>query len=151
MQEDPDRAQQLVLALFADDVTVLAQHKSSDIATADARWAVNVISEWSKEWKLELNSTKSESAFFSTWTHESDFKPEILINQKIIPFNKTPKLLGVRYDRTLSFHTHTEEVAQTVSAKLGILAAVGNSQWGWDKYHIGQLYYAYMRTKMDYC
>ena len=69
----------------------------------------------------------------------------------MIPFNKTPKLLGVRYDWTLSFHTHTEEVAHAVTAKLGILVTVGNSQWGWDKYHIGQLYYAYMRTKMDYC
>ena len=98
MQEDPARAQQLVLALFADDVTVLAQHKSRDIAKADAQWAVDVISEWSKEWKLELNSTKSESSFFSTWTHESSYKPDILIDDKIIPFNKTPKLLGVRYD-----------------------------------------------------
>ena len=49
MQEDPDRAQQLVLALFADDVTVLARHSSRDLATAEAQWAVDIIAEWSKE------------------------------------------------------------------------------------------------------
>ena len=99
---------------------------------------------------LGLNATKSESTFFSTWTHEATFKPDILIDNKVITFNKTPKLLGVIYDRTLSFHTHTEEISHTVSTKLGILASVSNSQWGWDKYHIGQLYFAYMRSKMDY-
>ena len=31
-----------------------------------------------------------------------------------------------------------------------MLASVGNSHWGWDKHHLGQLYFAYMRTKMDY-
>ena len=45
---------------------------------------------------------------------------------------------------------HAEEVTRTVSGKLGMLASVENSHWGWDKHHLRQLYFAYMRSKMDY-
>ena len=139
MLEDPVRAQQLVISLFADDITVLAQHSKREIATAEAQWAVDVIANWSKEWKLELNATKSEVTFFSTWTHEANFQPSISIANKVVPYKKTPKLLGVRYDWNLSFTAHVEEVSKAVSGKLGMLASVGNSHWGWDKHHLGQL------------
>ena len=150
MLEDPVRAQQLVISLFADDITVLAQHNKREIATAEAQWAVDVIANWSKEWKLELNATKSEVTFFSTWTHEANFQPSFSIANKVVPYKKSPKLFGVRYDWNLSFTAHVEEVSKAVSGKLGMLASVGNSHWGWDKHHLGQLYFAYMRTKMDY-
>ena len=150
MQEDPVRAQQLVISLFADDITVLAQHSKRDIATTEAQWAVDIIADWSKEWKLELNASKSEVSFFSRWTHEANFTPSINIDSKAIPYKKSPKLLGVRYDLNLSFTAHVEEVTRSASGKLGMLASVGNSHWGWDKHHLSQLYFAYMRTKMDY-
>ena len=150
MQEDPIRARQLVISLFADDVTVLACNRSRDQAINDVQWAVNVISDWSKEWMLQLNATKSEVAFFSKWSHEASFKPTINVDNKAIPFNPTPKLLGVRFDTTLTFTPHAEEVARAASEKLGLLAAVGNTSWGWDKYHLRQLYFTYLRSKMDY-
>ena len=150
MQEDPVRARQLVISLFADDVTVLATNVSRDQAIRDVQWAVNVISDWSKEWMLQLNANKSEVAFFTKWSHEASFKPTINVENKAIPFNPTPKLLGVRFDTSLTFNPHAEEVARAASGKLGLLAAVGNTSWGWDKYHLRQLYFTYLRSKMDY-
>ena len=150
MEVDPVRAKQLVISLFADDVTVLARNKSRVQATADAQWAVDIIAEWSKEWLLELNATKSEVAFFSNWSHEFKFEPTITVDEKAIPFNSRPKLLGVRYDTSLTFHDHTVEVARAATEKLGMIAAVGNTAWGWSKYHLRQLYFSYMRTRLDY-
>ena len=45
MQKDPIFARQLVISLFADDVTVLACNISRDQAIRDVQWAVNVISD----------------------------------------------------------------------------------------------------------
>ena len=111
MEVDPERAQRLILSLFADE-------------------------DWSMDWKLNLNASKSEVAFFSTWTHEANHIPSVSIGGTPIPFNPTPKLLGVRFDRTLSFEPHAKEVAQAASGKLGMIASVGNSKWGWDKEHL---------------
>ena len=157
---DPVRAARLVISLFADDVTIVARDHVIENAVADAQWAVDVVSEWSKEWKLDLNASKSEVTFFSRNTHESKYEPSLHIKKvdKVngtvvkspIPFNPTPTLLGVIYDRTLSFREHTVEVCKAASNKVGMIAAVGNSQWGWNKEHLRQLYFAFLRSKMDY-
>ena len=145
-----DLGRDIVLALFADDVTVLSRDSNHEQAAEGAQLAVNIINDWSKDWRLTLNATKSEVTFFSTWSHEANHQPVITIYNKKIPFNPTPKLLGVIYDRTLSFQTHVKEVTRSASSKLGMLGSVSNSKWGWDKQHLIQLYYAYLRTKMDY-
>ena len=99
---------------------------------------------------LELNATKSEVAFFSNWSHEFKFEPTITVDEKAIPFNSRPKLLGVRYDTLLTFNDHTVEVAHAATEKLGMIASVGNTAWGWSKYHLQQLYFSYTRTRLDY-
>jgi hypothetical protein len=64
-------------ALFADDVTVLATEDTKEEAERVAQRSVDIIAEWSRRWKLELNASKSECSFFSTWTKEAGFKPNI--------------------------------------------------------------------------
>ena len=81
-------------------MTILARDRSRDLAVTDAQWAVDVVEDWSKDWKLNLNTSKSEVVFFSTWTHEANHIPSVSIGGTPIPFNPTPKLLGVRFDRT---------------------------------------------------
>ena len=150
MSEDPERAARLIFSLFADDVTILARDHSRDTAAADAQWAVNCVVKWSEDWKLNLNASKSEVSFFSTWTHEADWEPSLEINGEPVPFQETPKLLGVYLDRQLSFAKQVEEVSKSASAKIKIICAVGNSKFGWDKEHLKKLYYAYVRSKLDY-
>ena len=150
MSEDPDKAAKLLFSLFADDVTVLATHRSREEAAAAVQWAVNVIHDWSLEWKLNLNASKSEASFFSTWSHESKWEPSLQIGGKDLPFNETPKLLGVYLDTTLSFGKHTKEVAKAATAKVKIISAVANKTWGWKKEELKKLYFAYVRSKLDY-
>ena len=66
---------------------------------------------------LQLNATKSEVAFFTKWSHEASFKPVINVDNKAIPFNPRPKLLGVRFDTSLTFTSCAEEVARAASEK----------------------------------
>ena len=148
--EDSNMAAQLLFSLFADDVTILATHHSRDEATAAAQWAVNIIDNWSTSWKLNLNATKSEVGFFSTWTHEAKWKPPLQIGGKPIPYNPTPKLLGVYLDTQLCFAKHTKEVSKAATAKIKIISAVANTKWGWKKDQLTKLYFSYVRSRLDY-
>ena len=67
-----------------------------------------------------------------------------------IPYNPTPRLLGVILDRQLSFKKHAEEIAKAATSKIKIISAVGNTKWGWDKDHLKKLYFSYVRSKLDY-
>ena len=86
-------------AMFADDVSILATANTKEEAVRKAQAGVDVVVRWSKEWKLNLNTGKSESSFFSLAAHESNFSPQIVIDGVVIKSNKNPRLLGVHLDR----------------------------------------------------
>ena len=108
-------------------MTIVARDCSRDLAAADAQWAVDVVENWSKDWKLNLNASKSEVAFFFTWTHEANHIPNVSTSGTPIPFKPTLKLLGVHFDRILYFEPRTKELAHAASCKLGMIASVRNS------------------------
>ena len=58
-------------ALFADDVGVKGSGKTKEEAEHKVQKTVDVVTALSKEWKLELNATKSECALFTTYTREA--------------------------------------------------------------------------------
>ncbi len=74
-------------SLFADDVSILSSNTDRNEAVNKAQKAVDVVTKWAKEWKLTLNTTKSEASFFSTWVGETRWKQEIKVNGKQIKFN----------------------------------------------------------------
>ena len=106
--------------------------------------------DWSLEWKLRLNASKSESAFFSTWTKEANWSPVIEILGKPIKFNPTPRFLGVTLDRQLTFSPHTENVIESVNSKCKMLGALSHSEWGWPKDSLRRVYTSSIRPAIDY-
>ena len=137
-------------ALFADDVTTLCTHHDRDEATRMAQEVVDIVVKWSKEWKLNLNSTKSEVSFFSQWPQEARWEPTITIDGSRIPYRANPKMLGVLLDCTLSFAGQAREVAKQASGKLNLLATLAHTEWGWRKRDLMKIYQTFIRSKLDY-
>ena len=105
---------------------------------------------WSKEWKIDLNQSKSECCFFSLARHESRFKPVITIDNRAIGFEPNPRLLGVHVDRELTFTPHTEIVREKAMKKMRMLRALAHSDWGWRKQDLRRVFLAYIRSIIDY-
>jgi len=93
-----------------------------------AQEVVDIVVKWSKEWKLNLNSTKSEESFFSQWPQEARWEPTITIDGSRIPHRANPKMLGVLLDCTLSFAGQAREVAKQASGKLNLLATLAHTE-----------------------
>jgi hypothetical protein len=125
-----------VNSLYADDVSILATNDSLVKANTDAQAAVNVVTEWSKEWKLSLNAGKCEVSFFSNSTKDAKdarlgkWVPEISINGKPAKFKTTLRLLGVRLDRSLCFGPHIDDIEEKNKSKISMISAVAHSDWG---------------------
>ena len=83
------------IVMFADDVEILCTHRVKEEAEKRAQGLVDIVVKWSAEWKLTLNSGKSEAAFFSTWTKPEDveWQPQITIEGETIPLKAHPRLL----------------------------------------------------------
>ena len=79
---------------------------------------MDIVVEWSREWKLNLNADKSEAAFFTTATREIKYQSTIFIAGEIIKVNPNPRLLGVYLDPQLSFNEYSKYSKQLRSQTL---------------------------------
>ena len=61
----------VVIALFADDVSILTTAHKREDAEATAQSVVSFVVTWSQERKVNLNAEKSEVCPFSTWSNDS--------------------------------------------------------------------------------
>ena len=137
-------------AMYADDVSLWASHRCKESATADIQRAVDSVSEWSRKKKMVLNTEKSEVAFFSTDTREANWQPTIWLNGKSVPFNGSPRLLGVHMDRTLTFSHHTETVCKKATSRCRVLACLATKEWGWQKNTMKKVYISLIRSCLDF-
>ena len=137
--------------MFANDVGILVTRRTKAEAEKAAQKVVDVVVSWSREWKLTLNSSKSEVSCFTTSTQEvNKWKPTIRIDGDAIPFAKNPRLLGVYLDCQLSFGYHVKYVTREASKKLRLIAMVANTTWGWRRDDLKKLYSSLVRGKLDY-
>ena len=139
-----------VLALFADDVSILTTARKNEDAEAAAQSVVNYVLIWSQVWKLNLNADKSEVCPFSTWSNDSSWKPNVFIGTQKIRVNVTPRLLGVILDRSLTFNPHLKKLTSLLSSSIRIIRATAHTSWGWRCLTLKMAFHALIRSKLDY-
>ena len=137
----------ILCSMYADDVSILATDKTAAAVEAKAQAAVTAVSKWSKEWKMELNATKSE---IMPLTLGPSWTTTVSLNDTPIPQTQYAKFLGVTFDKALTFAKHVEITSARVARKMNILAAVANSDWGWRKGDLKKVYTSSILSILSY-
>ena len=109
-------------ALHADDLALWT--KAEQVATAAIRMqeAMNIISDWAKEWLAMINRTKTEANCFSLSPKREEF---ILQNNgQEIHQQDTPTYLGVELNRKLTWSPHISTMHSKALRKLA------GTKWG---------------------
>ena len=73
----------------------MSTRRNREDAQAGEQAVVDIVVEWSNQWKLSLTVTKSETAFFTRWNRKFNWQPKVEVDGKIVPYVKNPRLLGV--------------------------------------------------------
>ena len=73
------------------------------------------------EKKLALNIGKCEVSFFTSNSHEFDWRPSVEVDGRPLAFNPTPKFLGIKFDQMFSFAEQAKEVAARMAKGSSIL------------------------------
>ena len=139
-----------VIALFADDVSILTTARKREDAEATAQSVVSSVVTWSQEWKLNLNAEKSGVCPFSTWSNNSSWNPTIFIGNQKVRVNTTPPLLGVILDRSLTFNAHLNKLTTSLACSIRIIRATAHTSWGWRCSTLKMAFHALVRSKLDY-
>ena len=139
-----------VIALFADDVSILTTARKKEDAKAAAQSVLTSVVIWSQEWKLNLNADKTEVCPFSTWSNDSTWNPTIFIGTQKVRINTTPRLLGVILDRSLTFNAHLKKLTASLTSTICIIRATAHTSWGWRRSTLKMAFHAWIPSKLDY-
>ena len=116
-----------VIALFADDISILKTAYKKEDSVAAAQSEVN---EWSQTCKLNLNEGKCECCPFSTCYNDTKRQLSLTIGGQKIRVNNTLRLLGVSRNQSLSFNAHVKHIKQSLSSRLRAITVTAHTSWG---------------------
>ncbi len=93
----------ILTATFADDTALAAAHEDYDTAVSNLQRIIDEVSQWTKRWKIKLNSEKSTRVDFSLRPH--NYTPTYIEGQ---PVNEasSARYLGVHLDKKLTWKAH---------------------------------------------
>ena len=139
-----------VIALFADDVSILTAAHKKEAAEAAAQSVMTSVVIWGQEWKLNLNADKKEVCPFSTSSNGSTWNPTIFIGTKKVCVNTIPRLLCVTLDRSLTFNAHLKKLTASLTCSIRIIRATAHTSWGWHRSTLKVAFHALIHSKHDY-
>ena len=149
---------------FADDFNIFASDQDIDVAVDKLNSDLGLISEWARDHDLEIAPTKSSVTLFSPNTREHNVHPQVRIEEpadlggvfgtvlvdRVVPLEKQPRILGVKFDTHFTFAPHAREVAKSCTQRLKVLKALAGTTWGQDKETLLLTYKSLVRSKMDF-
>ena len=136
------------LSQFADDMGIWAHATNAKWVKAKLSKALKLIEAWCSKWRIKLNAGKTQLIVFSVGP-----KPELidleLFGEPIIQ-TQTAKLLGILFDRRLSFKDHMKDLMTKVYRRLNLLKLLKGTNWGARPYTILKAYKCFIRPVLEY-
>ena len=114
---------------YVDDLALL--HSSGNWKDLEGTLSQNMstFSAYLQTWRLKLSHTKTVMAAFHLNNLEA--KRELKIyNGRLLPFCPTPTYLGVKLDRSLTFHHHLVALRKKLSSHVTLLRRLVGLGWG---------------------
>ena len=115
---------------YADDWCLSHQSKSWDNLEATLSEDVSRMKSYFDTWYLKMNTIKTISTAFHLNNKEAHRKINIKIGDKTLPYDPTPKYLGVTLDRQLTYKKHLEGTARKIGKRNCILKKLAGTTWG---------------------
>ena len=103
-----------VLSTFADDTAILSRHAHINEAIRNLQTHLLSIEEWSRQWRLKINESKSKHV---TFTLRKGNIPQLHFNQQPLPQADTVKYLEIHFDRRLNWKYHITQTRNHLNHK----------------------------------
>ena len=114
---------------YADHITVLAS--GPKIPHLEAM--INTYMRDVDIYSLLISAAKSTVTLFTPDKHPFQTHPDITLEDTQLPLERSPKILGVIMDPSLSFHKHCNYVSVRIDKRNDMLKALADTSWGQDK------------------
>jgi hypothetical protein len=107
---------------------------------------------WMNTWRLSLAPRKCAYIIFSKARDVSNDNLDLVLYKEKIPFDASPKFLGIVFDQRLKFDKHLLSVIKKVNERLNILKILSyDKKWNLSEGVLIKVYMSLIRSVLDYC
>ena len=118
---------------YADDITVRATGPQIPQLESMINNYLRDLSIYLKDNSLLISAPKSTVTLFTPDKDQLQMHQDITLEDTQRPLERSPKILGVILDPSISFHNHCNYVSDRIDKINNILKALAGSSWGQDK------------------
>ena len=143
-----DHLSHIPWVLHADDLALWTKAEQVTTTAIRMQEAMNLISDWAKEWLVMINRTKTEATCFSLSPKREEFI--LQIKGQEIHQQDTLTYLGVKLDRKLTWSSHISTMHSKGLRKMALMKKLAGTKWGANMKILTQVYTATVRPHMEY-
>ena len=118
---------------YAYDITVWASGPKIPLVESMINIYLREINIYLKENSLLISAPTSTVTLFIPDKHQFQTHPDITLEDKHRTLERSPKILGVMMDPSLSLHKHCTYVSDRIDKRNNLLKALAGSSWGREK------------------
>ena len=118
---------------YADDIIVWPSGPKIPQQESMINSYMRDVSIYLKEKSLLISMPKSTVTIFNPDTHQYQTHPDINLEDTQLPLERSPKILGVIMDQSLSLHKHCNYVSDRLDKRNNMLHALAGSSWEQEK------------------
>ena len=115
-------------AMYADDLVLWCKEEHATTAQLRLQEAVNILSNWTQDWCVKINKTKSFTTLFTLSTIAKRVK--IMLEDVKLQHTDSTTYLGVTFDKRQTWRKHIDGAQAKARRKLALLQKLAGTQWG---------------------
>lgn len=135
--------------LFADDLTIICSGGTLCPTLKLIQNTLNNLQEWSERVGFKFSKTKTEFMIFTN-KRKVFRNTQLTLNNHSIKEVSNLKILGLIFDKKLSWNTHINNLKSECYKRLNIIKSLSSTGWGSEKSCLINIYRTLIRQKIDY-
>ena len=144
----PETTDDTKKAIFADDTAIWKTGSDLQDTIKSTQTNLTNIREWCKEWGFILSKDKTVAIIF--YDRSPDDPTKLIIDQTELDWKKETKFLGVIFDSRMTWASHINMVINKCKKRINLMRCISGQDWGADKRSLLQIYFAMIRSIIDY-
>jgi ribonuclease HI len=135
--------------LFADDLTITCSGRTLEPTAKLIQNTLNNLQKWSSKTGFKFSKTKTEFIIFTKKINQN-ITIELSLNEQLIKEVNNVKILGLTFDKKMTWKTHINKLKSECNNRLNIIKTLSSLSWGSDRNCLLNTYRSIIRQKIDY-
>ena len=136
---------------YADDLALLYSSDDWKDLEGVLSQGMTTISTYLQTWRIKLSHTKTVTSAFHLNNREAKRELNVYNNGKRLPFCPVPAYLGVKLDRSLTFHHHLETLRKKLTTRVALMRQLAGSDWGAEAKTLRTAALSLVYSTAEYC